>query len=231
MELAVSLGWHTGSRSDDTISPIHRPLFLLDLNYKKVDWPRHLSVARVERPALAVVPDISNPDDLPALLGMAEEIAPHCGSIMFVPKCAVIENLPRCIGGTKTILGYSVPSGYGGTDVGVWDFQGWPVHLLGGTPKRQVKAACHMNVVSADGNMCQKISKRGIAFDTNGSGRQDWEDHAGQWDVPFRSLEQSLINIPIFWQRAGFTLEPNPAGQVRAILTELAPEFGQGVGT
>lgn len=216
MAVAVSLGWHTGARSDDTIYPIHRPLYQLDLNWKAVDWAKHLSVARAEHPALTVVPDILDPSQLSTVLAQAEEIAPFTDAVMIVPKCDVIAALPRSIGGKPVVLGYSVPSGYGGSNLPVWSYVGWPVHLLGGTPKRQLTCAHYLNVISADGNMCQKLANSLIAFDERGRGLHldHWQprsEREGKRDLPIQQLERSLVNIPIFWQRAGFTLERRAA--------------------
>ena len=208
MKIATDLGWWTGSRSDETIGDIHRPLYLLDIHWIAPDWPAHLAVARAERPALAAVPDILCPDQLPAALAMAEEIAPHAGAVLVIPKCDVVDALPRRIGGTPIILGYSVPTAYGGTNLPIWSFAGWPVHLLGGTPKRQVALAGYLDVVSADGNMAQKLANRGIIFNARGQGTQYWEAHNGEPDLPARALARSLGNIAAYWQRAGYRLDP-----------------------
>lgn len=212
MSIATSLGWHTGSRSDDTISSVHRPIYLLDVHWTDYDWSHHLRVARAERPVLAVVPDILDPSQVSVALARAEEIAPYCDSVLFVPKCDVIDMLPRCIGNTGVLLGYSIPSRYGGTHLPVWCFAGWPVHLLGGTPLRQLTVAAYLDVVSADGNMAQKLANRGIAFCERGHGihLDRWEARDGSRDMPTRALTRSLINISNLWRQAGHTIEARP---------------------
>jgi hypothetical protein len=211
MSVAVDLGWHTGSRSDETISAIHRPLYLLDTHWTDYDWPAHLAVAQAEHPALAVVPDIMTVAGLPLALAQAEEMAPHCDALCLVPKCRVIDQLPRSIAGTNVVLGYSVPSKYGASPLPLWEYHGWPVHLLGGTPRRQIDCAQYMRVVSADGNMAQKIALRGWIFDSRGHGSHldtiEPREATKRVGMPARALAVSLTHIKALWAGAGFTIE------------------------
>jgi hypothetical protein len=116
MQVARSLGWLPGARSDETISDVHRPLYLLDVHWTRYDWPAYLAVAARERPALAVVPDTCSVGDLPRTLAQAEDLAAHVTeAVLVVPKCSgLIERLPRRIGGRQIRLAYSVPTRYGG---------------------------------------------------------------------------------------------------------------------
>jgi len=210
MELATSLGWYAGVRSGTVIYDAARPLYLLDIDYKAPDWTAHLAIARAEHPALAAIPDVMAVPDLPATLAMAEEMASHTDALLIIPKCRIIHSLPRGIGGKPVVLGYSVPTGYGGTPLPVWEFRDWPVHLLGGTPRKQLDLARFMTVVSADGNMAQMLAHRGLAYDERGHPQlmARWEPKPSAPGMPARALERSLINIAALWQRAGYTLEP-----------------------
>jgi len=213
MEIATSLGWHTGSRSDDTISDQHRPLHLLDIHWSDYDWPAHVAVARAERPALAAVPDIETPGQLPEAMAMAEEIAPYCGSVLLIPKCDVWDRLPRAVAGVPVTIGYSVPTAYGGTNEPIWSFCGWQVHLLGGTPKRQIRLARYLNVASADGNMAQKLANRGLVFSESGEGvpMDRYEPIRLGPGLPQRALALSLRHIADLWRRAGFVPDERSA--------------------
>lgn len=219
MDVATSLGWHTGSRSDDTIHAAHRPLHLLDVHWIAVDWPAHLAVAMAERPALAAVPDVLTPSGLPLALAQAAQIAPHCGAILIIPKCRVIDQIPRAISGTPVVLGYSVPTKYGASPLPLWEYAGWPVHLLGGTPRAQITAAGYMHVVSADGNMAQKIAHRGFIFNARGHGAHlDSVEPRGdgpRQGMPARALAVSLRHITALWAGAGYTVEERCATAVR----------------
>jgi hypothetical protein len=148
MQIARSLGWLPGARSDETIADVHRPLSLLDVHWTRYDWQAYTAVAARERPALAVVPDTASLSDVPRTLAQAEELAAHVTeAVLIVPKAAgVVERLPRCIGGREVRLAYSVPTKYGGVgDVPLWEFGGWPVHLLGGSPAAQIRHAHYLD--------------------------------------------------------------------------------------
>lgn len=64
------------------------------------------------------------------------------------------------------ILGYSVPTKYGKTEVPLEEFHGWPIHLLGGSPQKQMELFQYFRqhstkVVSVDGNVIGKLSMLG----------------------------------------------------------------------
>ena len=125
--------------------------------------------------------------------GWAEEAAQYAESVVIIPKVSgVIDRLPRRIGKARIVLGYSVPTRYGGTNVPLWEFNGWPIHLLGGSPEMQFalyalfsgtppptwlprKAARFYernrmfmapgaDVVSMDGNMASKLATQRASF-------------------------------------------------------------------
>ncbi len=211
MATARAVGWFGGVRTGAIVYDEARPLALLDVHWERYDWARHVALCRQERPALAVVPDTMTLADLPRTLAQAEELAPHVAeAVLVVPKCSgLIAQLPRCVGGRPVRLAYSVPTRYGGVGaVPIWEFGGWPAHLLGGSPRQQIACAHYLAVRSADGNMCHRIAQRGVVFCLDGSRRtvQDldgtrWHDDAG---LPYEALRRSLVNIPLLWRRAGF---------------------------
>ena len=210
MAVARSCGWLPGLRSDEQCADEHRPVYLLDSHWERYDWPRHVAMARAERPALVVVPDVMTPAGLPLALAQAEEIAPYATvAVVIVPKLpGIAEQIPLCIGGRPVRLAYSVPTRYGGATVAMWEFGRRPVHLLGGSPSNQVKLAHWLNVVSADGNMSGKVSRWGIVFEANGKRRTVADIDGARWpadaDLPYEALRRSLVNIPALWRRAGF---------------------------
>jgi len=210
MQTAVDLGWHTGARSDDRVYDIHRPLYLLDCHWTQYDWTRHVRVTRTERPMLAAVPDVLSLDELPRALAQAEELGSYCDRLLIIPKVGgLIAQLPRLIAGRSVVLGFSVPTRYGATPVPAWEFSGWPVHLLGGTPRAQVRLAHYLDVVSADGNMAQKIANVGSVFTPtcgNAPLRTFMDDVTD--DVPYTCFRLSLIHIRGYWARHGFTIVP-----------------------
>lgn len=205
--LAVSAGWWYGFRSDDSHAAAELgPAALLDSHWEagKVDWPKHLRVADRVRPWLATIPDTMTLAEVPRTLRQAEQIAPYCDKLLIVPKLeGVIDELPREIAGKPVVLGYSVPTGYGGTPVSEFAFQGWPVHLLGGSARRQAELCCYLRVISADGNIAWRLARRGIICTNRGTGGETIKQADGKrWagdNAHLEALRRSLINLRKFW--------------------------------
>jgi hypothetical protein len=196
-EIALAHGFAYGCRSD------YRPLFpvaFADLNWRAPDRERHLAFVREHRPALAVAPDVLRLDALPDTLAYAEQLASHASRVAVVPKCAgVMEALPRV---AWLVIGYSVPTPYGGADgVLLPELAGWPVHLLGGTPHAQLHLARYLDVVSADGNAHMKAA----AFHPSGRARRWVNGHHDDptfdpgRDAPYRAFERSCAHIAAAW--------------------------------
>lgn len=204
-EVARSCGWERGIRSDTYVQDACRPLYLLDIDWKRPDWARHLRVARAERPALAAAQDVERADQLVGALAQAEELAEWCGAVMVIPKAfEVADRIPGHVGGKPVILGYSVPTRYGGTSVPLWEFGRRPVHLLGGSPRAQRALCSYLNVQSADGNMTWKLAQRGLVYNRRGvaSGNSLVTLDGCQWDgdMPYEALRRSLLNLREFWR-------------------------------
>jgi hypothetical protein len=198
-EIALAHGFAYGCRSD------YRPLFpvvFADLNWRAPDLDRHAAFVAEHRPALAVAPDVLRPDALPDTLRYAERLARHAARVLIVPKCeGVLDRLPA--GEPWLVVGYSVPTRYGGADgVLLPDVRRFPVHLLGGTPHAQLVLAHYLDVSSADGNSHMKAA----AF------QKFWK--SGRWvnghyddptfdpghDAPYRAFARSCANIAAAWR-------------------------------
>lgn len=109
------------------------------------------------RPALATVLDWEHPDQLGEVLSWAYEAAAHAGRIVIVPKVpGAVSSIPHEIRSVRVVLGYSIPTSYGGSPVPLWEFGTRPVHLLGGSPQKQLELADYLNVQSCDGNMAHQ---------------------------------------------------------------------------
>jgi hypothetical protein len=212
MRIAASLGWWSGARSDAKIYPEHRPLYLLDIHWTRYDWPTYLAVVRAERPALAAVPDILTRDGLARALSHAAELAPYCGALLLIPKAHVIDRIPSTIAGKSVVIGYSVPTRYGASPLPLWEYAGRPVHLLGGTPLRQLGVARYLQVISADGNVAQRIAHLGGVVTERGGRAMLRSFHPAIEGaaIPPAALAQSLVNIAAMWRRAGYVLEQRP---------------------
>lgn len=107
---------------------------------------------------------------------------------------------------------YLVPTKYGGSSVPLWEFAGWPVHLLGGSPQRQMHVwrhlACVAHIVSADGNYAAKMAVRWGQFWAPGYAKDRYwprlsEADGGRWakDVPYEAFRRSCEAIMAEWKR------------------------------
>jgi len=205
--LAVAAGWGYGFRSDDKhFADELGPVALLDCHWEQPDWQRHLDVAATVKPMLATVPDVLSLDQLPDTLRQAKLLAPLCSALLIVPKCAdLIPLLPREIDGKLVVLGYSIPTGYGGTPLPLWEFKGWPTHLLGGSARDQLDLCGYLNVISCDGNVAWRLARRGIIVTEHGIGGPSILEADGQrWpaeDAHLECLRRSLVNLKKFWNR------------------------------
>lgn len=161
-EIAINAGFEYGAQLPGTT---YFPLYFADQDWRAPVRERYMAALAEKRPHMATVLDLERPDQLSEVLGWAEEAAQYVDVVCVIPKYSgAIARLPRTIGGAEVRLAYSVPTRYAGTEVPVWEFAGWPVHLLGGSPHKQMEMSRYMNVVSADGNMAQKLAVKLCSF-------------------------------------------------------------------
>lgn len=156
--IAIDAGFRYGARLP---ASVYGPLYFADQDYKRPDRRLYMRALAQHRPAMATVLDWQEGTPLPLVLDWAEEAAQHAGRVVIIPKVqGGIDRLPRRIGSADVVLGYSVPTRYGGTMLPLWEFTGWPVHLLGGSPHKQHRIWRHLSgaadVVSADGNQSNR---------------------------------------------------------------------------
>lgn len=153
---ALAAGWLYGARLPawfDTALPLH----FADQDWKAPDRAAYLAALARHRPAVATVLDLERPAQLPEVLSWAEGAAASVARVVVIPKFSgAVDSLPSRVGKARIILGYSVPTSYGGTDVPLWEFAGRPVHLLGGSPQAQLRLGRYLDVVSLDGGMVQQ---------------------------------------------------------------------------
>jgi hypothetical protein len=168
-----------------------------DLNWKKPDLDRHSAFVREHRPMLAVAPDVLALDELTPTLRYAESLAEWADRVIIVPKApGVMERLPR---EPWLVVGYSVPTKYGGTDLMMAELLGWPVHLLGGLPGRQFDLAHYLDVVSTDGNAAARWAEYGSVFDGRTRRWQHRVEPQGA-DMPYRAFARSCQQIVQMWR-------------------------------
>lgn len=179
--MAYRMGWNPGiittavsaARRYVTAFPNGKPIMFMDNEWHDYNHQQHIDALAEFKPKYGTVRDLVTTAQakeagirhysIDETLTMAEDVAQHVDNVILIPKWDCIDQLPREIGGKRIVLGYSVQSSYGGTEVPVERFQGWPVHLLGGSWKRQrsLIAKLRDDVVSIDMNQQLRISQFG----------------------------------------------------------------------
>ena len=141
------------------------------------------------KPQIATVLDWEREDQLSEVLDWAEEAAQYAQRVVIIPKVLSWDNpidlLPRRIGDAEIIIGYSVPTAHGGTDLPLLYFDHRPVHLLGGSPHAQMRLSQRLHVVSVDGNMHQLQSLSGRFWSAEKGPKGHW-----------RQLREIGIDLP-----------------------------------
>lgn len=147
----------------------------IDNEYRKYDHKKHLDVVAQFCPKYATVRDIMTKEQceeagieyypLDQILAWAEELERYTENVILIPKYDCIDDIPQ-----KYVLGYSVPSNYGGTPLPIERFKGRKIHLLGGSPMLQYQyfKATADDVVSLDTNYVHKIAERGLLWGEQG---------------------------------------------------------------
>lgn len=205
-EIAAATGFKLGAQLPGTV---YFPIHFADQDWKKPNREAYMQALAQHRPHMASVLDLERKAQLAEVLSWAEEAAQWCACVMIIPKAhGIIARLPRRIGGADVILGYSVPTKHGGTAVWPEEFHGWPIHLLGGSPQAQMRHYARLRgVVSADGNMANKMATTWGAYWTPGTST-DPKDRYWQklvraaWphDAPPEAFRRSCVNIMEAWR-------------------------------
>lgn len=200
-EISLAAGYRYGAQLPDTI---YYPPWFVDQNWRAPDRARYMRALAEHRPALATVLDWERDDQLPEVLDWAEEASQHAGRVVIIPKVqGGIERLPRRVGGADVVLGYSVPTRYGGTPLPAWEFAGWPIHLLGGSPQAQMHTWQHLTgvaeVVSADGSGTATAAMHGVYWRAGGWVTRDPDLPKGT-DLPYRAFERSCREVVAAWR-------------------------------
>lgn len=158
-DAAVEMGWKYGAKLPHTV--YHRPFFA-DQDWKKPDRKKYFDALRLHCPEVATVLDLEREDQFEEVMDWANEASEIVGgTVIIIPKISgVIDRIPEEINGKKVVLGFSVPTSYGGTPLHTVEFSGRSVHLLGGSPQKQIELSGYLRVVSIDGNMSHKQAHR-----------------------------------------------------------------------
>lgn len=183
--VADQLGFRLGTRADqmdtNSVPDLLEDGFEIDFVDNNFDDPDEMRIVKaVDRtePAFVVLPDIYECDTVDSIIDFGIAIQSQYDTTpIVVPKCDVAEEkIPE-----DWVIGFSVPSGYGGTEIPITKWRNHRIHLLGGSPKNQIKYAnrAHndgVTIFSVDGNCFSKASGFGNIInepseilDTNGN--------------------------------------------------------------
>lgn len=198
-QIAIDAGFLYGAQLPATV---YYPIHFADQDWKRPNRAAYMAALAQHRPHMATVLDWESEGQIAEVMGWAEEAAPFVQQIVIVPKVqGGIARIPARIAGRDVILGYSVPTRYGGTELPLWEFGRRPVHLLGGSPHRQMELAHYLNVVSADGNYANLKATKFCEY---------W--NANRWysidaaiiteNAPYEAFRRSCQNIMAAWQEA-----------------------------
>lgn len=197
VRLAQRIGYEIGARLPATV---YAPLRFADQEWKRPNRAAYMAALAQHRPQTASVLDWEYWEQRDEVLNWAEEAAQHVTeAVIIIPKVrGGIATLPRAIGGRAVYLGYSVPTSHGATTIGLREFAGWPLHILGGSPRQQMQAAqLHRGeVVQADGNMVNRAAGRGTYWYF---GR--WKNDGAHVTPTSFALLRSLIHIRREWDQ------------------------------
>lgn len=199
-QIAIDAGYLYGAQLPNTV---YHPVWFADNDWKRPNRERYMAALAQHKPHMASVLDWQQEEQLCEVLEWAEEAAQHVEVVMLIPKVqGGISQLPRTIGGKPVRLGYSVPTSFGGTELPLWEFGGWPVHLLGGSPQAQLHMARYLDVRSADGNAAQKAAANWNMVWQNGKWLRlnEVTGHVEQ-DAPYAAFELSCRNIMQAWKQ------------------------------
>ncbi len=194
ISIARNHGWYPGARYTnlrDVKTFDFKLKGFLDIDWKNYNFQRHLEAASLHLPKLTIARDIECIFKLDSILKEAEKLAQYCSHVAVVPKDRNLNGRLHELIPKEFILGYSVPTRYGGTEVSMDSFDR-PVHLLGGRPDVQRKIARCLKVFSLDCNRFTLDARFGDYFDG-----ETFRPHpVGGYD---KCMHDSVKNINKLW--------------------------------
>jgi len=135
----------------------------LDMDWNNPEPEKLIRAARDHRPKYAVAGDyLRDEDNIETVNRRAGELRQYAENVIVVPKSpGDLSHVPEWC-----VVGYSVPTEYGGTDIPLREYRDIPqqIHILGGTPHRQFEIVGKLwldSICSIDGNSIHKAATIG----------------------------------------------------------------------
>lgn len=194
ISLALAEGWRPGARYTNLRDVRHvdfTEVGFLDIDWKNYSFEAHLDAAARTRPFVTVARDVECESQLGKILTEAGKLQKYATRVIIVPKDPILEGRIHRTIPDDFLLGYSVPTRYGGTTIPPGAFE-WSVHLLGGRPDIQRRLADLMPVVSMDCNRFTYDAQFGDYFD----GSKFRPHPVGGYEA---CLKDSIANINSLW--------------------------------
>ena len=209
--IAYSIGWEPGVISTQISSyrnyrqryPKGRDIAFIDNEWHDYDHASHVAAVAEFNPKYATTRDIMTKKQcdeagvqfltFDEIMDQAADVAKHTPNVIVIPKHDILERIPEKVGDARVVLGYSVPSSYGQTEIVPERFAGRPVHLLGGpwSKQRALLALLGDDVVSLDNNQILKIARYGQVSTCNGTNKTI-DEFPGSGPTVTRSLCAAL---------------------------------------
>lgn len=189
---------------------------LMDNEWHDYDHAAHVAGVREARPKYATVRDVMTRAQCEAagvdfypldeILDMAAEVEEYADHVIVIPKYDCLDKIPE-----KYVIGFSVPTSYGGTPMPASALRGRRVHLLGGSWKNQRTFLDILgeDVVSLDNNHLLRICEWGNFSFADGTGAR---------------LPDLDPRMPKTWQAAAIL-------SLASIRDELNRRYGAGLGS
>lgn len=216
--IAVRSGWLYGVQSSGSggicsnydVIQKHKVEFI-DNEFKGYKHDLHCQAVAKYKPKYATVRDIMTKDQcqevgieyypFTQILDWAEELSQYAQNVIVIPKYDCLSKIPE-----KFMLGYSVPTSYGGTPLPIEMFKGRRIHLLGGSPNKQIAfwQAAPDSIVSLDNNYLLKIANYGNVWCPDGQTRSLTDLGFGFLNNPlYVALTISLGNFAAYFKKQG----------------------------
>lgn len=191
-KIAIDVGFKFGARLPCSAQ---FPVYFADQDWKKPNRKSYMKAVAKHKPYMATVLDWEREDQFKEVMDWAEEIAQIVEKVLIIPKVlGSIERIPEQVSGKDIVIAYSVPTKYGGTPIPFLEFSGRQIHLLGGSPYKQIITYEYMSqiadVISIDGNYYQMKAMR---FCEHWEYPNKWIPDGGKnlIDAPYKAFEQS----------------------------------------
>lgn len=192
LKIATKEGWLPGARYTN-LRDVKRfgALGFLDIDWKNYDFNRHIEAASYTRPTMTVARDIEDKKQLKKTIDQAYRLLEFSQFVVVVPKDLSLARRLNTSIPSEFLLGFSVPTKYGGTLIPPAAFKR-PTHLLGGRPDTQRKLAEQIPVFSIDTNRFTLDAAFGDYFDG-----ETFRPHpSGGYK---KCLRDSVKNINVLW--------------------------------